>query len=175
MIWLLAIACAVGSAVTGWRDLRPAYRAARFHLPYSYGVTPLGPTPYGEGRWMAQRGVAVVDPGGHRTLVARVVVPHEDAATRPVRVVVSGRGGIVCLHDAVDATAYECRLPVPPNQWPMVRVDISRPWQTAGGTKLRGRRGRAPRRLNGGRSASDARRRRWPPPPAGAASSASSA
>ncbi len=136
VMWLLAITCAVGSAVTGWRDLRPAYRAARFHLPYSYGVTPIGPTPYGEGRWMAQRGVAVVDPGNHRTLVARVVVPHEDAATRPVRVVVSGRGGIVCLHDAVDATAYECRLPVPPNQWPMVRVDISRPWQVAGGTKL---------------------------------------
>lgn len=135
VIWLLAIACAVGSAVTGWRDLRPAYRAARFHRPYSYGVTTLGPTPYGEGRWMAQRGVAVVDPGGHRTLVARIVVPHEDAATRPVRVVVSGRGGIVCLHDAVDATAYECRLPVPPNQWPMVQVDISRPWQTADGTK----------------------------------------
>jgi len=128
-IWGLALACAVGSAVTGWRDLRPAYRAVRFHTPYSYGVTPVGPTPYGPGRWMGARGVAVVDPGSHRTLVARVVVPHEDAAMHPVRVTVSGRNGVVCVHDAVDATAYECRLPVPPRQWPMVQVDISRPWQ----------------------------------------------
>ncbi len=135
LIWALALACAVGSAVTGWRDLRPAYRAARFHTPYSYGVTPVGPTPYGTGRWMDQRGVAVVDPGSHRTLVTRVVVPHEDAATRPVRVVVSGRGGIACEHEARDATPFECRLAVPPKQWPMVRVDIGRPWPGAGGTR----------------------------------------
>lgn len=133
-IWLLALACALGSAVTGWRDLRPAYRAVRFRTPYSYGVTPVGPTPYGAGRWMDRRAVAVVDPGSRRTLVARVVVPHEDAATRPVRVVVSGRGGVVCEHEASDATPFECRLPVPADQWPMVRVEIGRPWTASGGT-----------------------------------------
>lgn len=135
LIWVLALACAVGSAVTGWRDLRPAYRAVRFHTPYSYGVTPVGPTPYGPGRWMDQRGVAVVDPGSHHTLVARIVVPHDDAATRPVRIVVSGRGGIACVHEATDTTPTDCRLTVPPGEWPMVRVDISRPWPGSGGTR----------------------------------------
>jgi hypothetical protein len=135
MIWVLALICAAGSAVTGWQDLRPAYRAARFRTPYSYGVTPVGPTRYGPGRWMDQRGVAVVDPGSHRTLVTRVIVPHEDAATRPVRVVVSGRRGVVCVHEAVDAAPYDCRLPVHPDEWPMVRVEIGRSWPASGGTR----------------------------------------
>lgn len=136
-IWLLALVCAAGAAVTGWQDLRPAYRAARFHTPYSYGVTPVGPTPYGPGRWMDRRAVAVVDPGSHRTLVARVIVPHEheDAATRPVRVVVSGRRGVVCVHEAVDAAPFDCRLPVPPDEWPMVRVEIDGASPAAGATR----------------------------------------
>lgn len=135
LIWGLALACAVGSAVAGWRDLRPADRAARFRTPYSYGVTPIGSTPYGEGRWMEQRGVAVVDPGSHHTLVVWVVAPHEDAASRPVLVVISGRGGVACEHEAADATPFECRLPVLPNQWPVVRVEIGRPWPAAGSTR----------------------------------------
>ena len=135
VVWALALACAVGSAVTGWRDLRPPYRAARFHMPYTYGVTLPGQTPYGPGRWMAERGVAVVDPGTSRTLVARVVVPHEDAAARPVRVVVSGRHGVVCTYEAVDASPHECRLPVPPGQWPMVQVDVSRAWRVESGAR----------------------------------------
>lgn len=137
LIWALALVCAAGAAVTGWQDLRPAYRAARFRTPYSYGVTPVGPTPYGPGRWMDRRAVAVVDPGSHRTLVARIIVPHEheDAATRPVRVVVSGRRGVVCVHEALDAAPYECRLPVPPDEWPMVRVEIDGATPAAGATR----------------------------------------
>lgn len=131
-VWVLAIACAVGSGVEGWREFRPPYRATRFHFPYSYGVTDVEPTPWGDGRWMTPRAVAVVPPAG-RTLVARVVVPHEDASARPVRVTVSTRAGVACTHEAVDAAPFECRMAVPYDAWPMVRVDVSRRWRVEGG------------------------------------------
>ncbi len=132
VVWALAILSAAGTGIAGWGDLRPPYRAARFHQPYSYGVTSVEPTPYGEGRWMAPRGVAVLPPAG-TTLVTRIVVPHEDAAARPVRVTVSSLDGIVCRHEAVDTTPYECRIAVGAGPWPMVQVDISRSWQMAEG------------------------------------------
>lgn len=131
-VWALALACAIGAGVEGWREFRPPYRATRFHFIYSYGLTESGPTPYGEGRWIAPRAVGVIPPAG-RTLTARIVVPHEDAATRPVRITVSTRAGIVCRHDAVDATPFECRTSVPHDAWPMLRIDVSRPWRAEGG------------------------------------------
>ncbi len=130
VVWVLAIACAVGTVGAGWRDLRPPYRAARFHRLYSYGVSASGPTPYGDGRWMAQHGVAVLEPAG-ATLVTRIVVPQERGATRALRVTVSTRDGVACVHEAIDTTPFECRTPVGAGAWPMVRVDIGQPWPLA--------------------------------------------
>jgi hypothetical protein len=68
-----------------------------------------------------------------RTLVVRVIVPHEDAATRPVGVTVSTRAGVVCTHQATGPAPYECRTAVPHDAWPMLQVDVSRAWRTEGG------------------------------------------
>ncbi len=130
VVWLLALVCAAGAAEAGWRELRPPYRAARFHHLYSYGVSAIERTPYGEGRWMAQHAVAVLPPAG-ATLVSRIVVPPENAAARPIRVTVSSRDGVACVHEARDTTPLECRIPVRGGAWPMVRVDIGPPWPLA--------------------------------------------
>lgn len=128
IIWPLALACAAGIAVEGWRTFRPSYRAVRFHTFYSYGVTDTVVTPFGEGRWAAPRSLAVLGPGG-TTLVTRVVAPHDDVAARPVRITVSDRQGVVCAVDARDHSPFECRLPVARDGWTLVRVDVDRLWQ----------------------------------------------
>jgi hypothetical protein len=132
-VWIVAVACAAGTAAAGWRELRPPFRAARFHFTYNYGTTDIVPTPFGEGRWMKPRAVAVIPPTGARTLVARIVAPHDDLAQRPVRIVVSSRQGPVCAHVVVDHTPFECRVPVPHDAWPMIRVDVDRVWRHEGG------------------------------------------
>lgn len=132
-VWLLALACATGTAMAGWGDLRPPARAARFHFPYAHGVDLEGPTPYGRGRWMGTDAIAVLAPEGP-TLVTRVVVPHGDAAARPVRIRVESEHAVACVRDAVDATPFECRMRVPAARWPLVRISISRPWLDPAGT-----------------------------------------
>lgn len=131
-VWVLAPGCAAALLVAGARDLRPAYRATRFHTLYSYGVTAMQSTPWGNGRWMGTHAVAVFGQGGSR-LVTRIVIPHEDAQTRPVHVTVANRDGVACRHDAVDATPFECRMAVAGPDWPMVEVTVSRPWRDQDG------------------------------------------
>lgn len=130
--WGLALGCAAMTLVTGHQELRPPYRAARFRTLYNYGVTAMQSTPYGDGRWMTTRAVAVLLPVD-ATLVARVVVPHDDAATRPVQVTVSTRDGVACRHNAVDATPFECRMAVSRRDFAMVQIDISRAWREQDG------------------------------------------
>jgi O-antigen ligase len=133
-VWALGLLCAVLAFVAGGQDLRPAYRAMRFHQLYSYGVTGTETTPWGQGRWMARRAVAVLQPTG-ATLVARVIVPHGDAAAKPVQVTISTRDGVVCRHTAQDATPFECRMAASSHDWMLVRVEVSRAWQTVDGTE----------------------------------------
>ena len=131
-MWALGLLCAVLTFVAAWQDLRPAYRAMRFHQLYSYGVTGIETTPWGEGRWMTRRAVAVLQPTG-ATLVARVIVPHDDAAGNPVHVTISTRAGVACRHTAQDATPFECRIAAPSRDWMLVRVEVNRAWQTVDG------------------------------------------
>lgn len=130
--WGLAVGCAAATLVAGVQELRPPYRAARFGTLYSYGVTGIQPTPYGDGRWMGTRAVAVLQPTAG-TLVARVVIPHDDAAVRPVRVTIATRDDVACRHEAIDATPFECRMAAPATGWAMVQVDVSRSWREQDG------------------------------------------
>jgi len=130
--WGLALICAGATVVAAGQDLRPAHRAMRFHELYSYGVTGVVATPWGEGRWMSPHAAAVLPPTA-ATLVVRAVVPHDDAAAAPVTVTIRSRHSVACRHTAIDSTPFECRIPAPKDDWMLVRVEVSRSWQTVDG------------------------------------------
>ncbi|HUU35335.1 MAG TPA: hypothetical protein VMW48_14825, partial [Vicinamibacterales bacterium] len=130
--WTVALACGLGLAVEGWTAFRPPDRAARFHFTYNYGLFEPVQTPVGNGRRSAQHMVAVFPPGGS-VLVARVVLPHDDIAQSPVVVTVSDGHQVLCREERRDHMALECRMAIPEGRWPLVRVDVSRPWHTADG------------------------------------------
>jgi hypothetical protein len=134
LIWAAAATCAAGLAVHGWTDFRPPYRAARFHFLYSYGLSSPTRTPLGEGRWAGRHAVGVIPPDG-RTFVVRLALPHDDLAAAPVRVQVSDGYRLVCSLEVSDHTPVECRLPVPEEAWPIVRLDISRHWIAESGER----------------------------------------
>ncbi len=132
--WTLALACAVGLAVEGWTAFRPAQRAGRFTFLYYYGLSPAMDTPFGSGRWSAQRSVAVSPPHGSE-LVLHVVLPHDDLATAPVTVIVSDGYREVCRMVGRDHGKLECRMPVTPGHWPIVELHVSRPGPTVDGVE----------------------------------------
>jgi hypothetical protein len=131
LIWATALTCAAGLAIRGWTDFRPPYRAARFHFLYSYGLSPPTGTPLGEGVWAGRHAVGVFPPHGG-TFVVRVTLPHDDLAAAPVRVNVSDGYRLVCGLEVRDRTPIECRVPMPGQAWPIVRLDISRDSAAAG-------------------------------------------
>jgi hypothetical protein len=132
IVWPVAAACVVGLAVDGLTAFRPPLRAARFHFQFFYGLARVTGTPLGDGWWSARRGVGVFDrPDGD--LALRITLPHDDLATRPVQVSVSDAGGVVCHAEARDATALECRVATPAEDWPLVRIDVSRAWSVVDG------------------------------------------
>lgn len=133
VVWVFAAACAAGTAVTSWRDLRPPYRAADFHFAYNYGTTDIVTTPYGEGRWMSTRAVAVIPPTQSRTLITQVVAPHDDLAAHPVAIWISDRHRIICRGRVSDHTPLVCRVPVPLDEWPMLQVEVERLWTAVDG------------------------------------------
>lgn len=126
-LFVLALGCAVATAVEGVRSLRPSLRAARFQAEYHYGFDAFGVTPFGSGLWTTPQAVGVVAPGGGAIHV-EVSVPHDDLATTPVTVRVLDRDGLVCTFDAHDHGPFVCRVPVRPPDWPLVRLDVSRPF-----------------------------------------------
>lgn len=132
-VWLLAGVCAAGTAVIAWRDLRPPYRAADFHFAYNYGTTDIVATPYGEGRWMGTRAVAVIPPTQSRTLITTVIAPHDDLAAHPVAIWISDRHRVICRGRVSDHTPLVCRVPVPLDEWPMLQVEVERLWKDVDG------------------------------------------
>ena len=134
LVWITAAASVTGLAWDGWTSFRPPQRAARFHFAYTYGLSAPVQSPFGDGRWSARRSVAVFPPEGP-VLVARVVLPHDDLARRPVVVTISDGNDVVCRHEGRDHAPFECRLTVPDGRWPLVQVDVSRTWRTDGGTE----------------------------------------
>jgi O-antigen ligase len=132
LVWATALTCATGLAVRGWTDFRPPYRAARFHFLYSYGLSPPTQTPLGDGVWAGRRAVGVFPPNGS-TFVVGVTLPHDDLAAAPVRVDVSDGYRLVCGLEVRERVPVECRVPMPEQAWPIVRLDISRDSTAAGG------------------------------------------
>jgi hypothetical protein len=133
VVWLTAISCAAALAVDGWKTFRPAYRAARFQRLYTYGFSDEMPTPFGVGRWASTRAVAVFAPPIGSDLVVNIVLPHDDLAARPVRVVVSGRRGPLCVNEVRDQTMFWCRIPAEPEGWLLMQLEMSRASTTSNG------------------------------------------
>lgn len=133
VVWAFAAVCATGTAVTGWRDLRPPYRAADLHFAYNYGAGEIEPTPFGRGRWMSTRAIAVVAPGVAKTVVTEIIAPHDDLDAHPVGIRVADRDRVICEARVTDHTPFVCRVPVTSGVWPMIQIDIERPWQVEPG------------------------------------------
>ncbi|MGE0359250.1 MAG: O-antigen ligase family protein [Vicinamibacterales bacterium] len=134
LAWALAVGGAVGLAYEGWTSFRPPFRAARFQQLYYYGFAPEFQSERGPARWAATRAVGVFPPAAG-ALDIGVSLPHDDLATRPVRVRVGDRDGARCAWEIADAEVRTCRLPPPAAGWPMVQVEVSRPWRREGGVE----------------------------------------
>jgi hypothetical protein len=134
LAWALAVGGAVGLAYDGWTSFRPPFRAARFQQLYYYGFAPEFQSERGPARWAAARAVGVFPPAAG-ALDIGVSLPHDDLSVRPVRVRVGDRDGARCAWEVADAAVRTCRLPPPAAGWPMVQVEVSRPWRRDGGVE----------------------------------------
>jgi hypothetical protein len=90
MACALAVVCAIGTAVVGWRTLTPAQRASRFREPYSAGITELTEADgHGEFEFHGPRAIAVVEPTSRLLKVS--VVRASDGAPVDAQISVNRR------------------------------------------------------------------------------------
>lgn len=112
-VWVLTVGFAAGTAWTGYTALRPPYRALMADWDYVNGVSRPVRTPDGRRRFARAHGVAVFRARpGYLKLVFQL--PHDDAASAPVRVKFFARDTQVANLLVADRARHELYIPVPP-------------------------------------------------------------
>lgn len=130
VIWGLPLVWAGLTGRAAIDALRPPLRAAHVGWQYGYGFSAPEPAPGGgERRWAASRAVGVV-PARRARLVLTLELPHEDLASRPVRVRVSDRFGRVMETERSSGEPFTCVLQIPQgDRWVMVQIETNRVWR----------------------------------------------
>ena len=66
-------------------------------------------------------------------LIVTVTLPHDDLAAAPVTVTIAEGRREACRVEIHDHAPVECRLALPEDRWPLVRIAVGRAWRTENG------------------------------------------
>lgn len=131
-VWILAVAFAVLTAVVGWRELRPPYRAIGADWTYQVGFFDLETREVGPGFRWTERRATMVFPATGAWLKLTVSGGPADIAERPIRLDVRRRGKSIVSVTRTSAApdTWYVRAPAGEKRM-MLEFAVSRTWRPA--------------------------------------------